>query len=347
MREALWLRRRLHRPDFWDPERPHLFVHAPPVEYRPDEFTCVCTRAAPVIRRERSRPEGWRLAPRVQTAQFASGAEGEDTEHSDFLGGDLASDGVEPAARDRRAPATRRKGLPRFDYNGNVILMDVRTVMVPGPDGELLARPVKPPASTWQETLMDAVRDAKARVLEFEANGGPNPRKPGRSAHPEAVLANVGAPTWVTPGIVNYLIEAVSWESGGCWQISSSKLTKWLRTRESFARAALAHLENVAVSHFDDARGADNEHAADTLVRAHALVDAVLGRKRRKPADALRAREAELGNVADPAKQAARLKLRRLYNAAIVPLEPPRTDERKTELLREELWQIFFEAQRR
>jgi hypothetical protein len=219
--------------------------------------------------------------------------------------------------------------------------------MVPGPDGELIARQVKPPPTTWQEKLMDAVRSAKALVLQAEENHEPSPRRRGRAAHPDTILAHVDVPSWVTPSIIDYLIEVVSWDSGGYWQTSSSKVTKWLATRESFARATLGHLEDVAVSQFDDAPGADNEHCSETLVRALALHDTVLGRKRRKPMQALREREAELANVAYPVKQEARKPLRRLYNVAIVPLELPRTDERKTELRRQELRQLFLDAQYR
>lgn len=275
----------------------------------------VCTRAAPIVKLERSRGEGWRFEPEIQRRSFSDGPEGEEGERSDYraaghLGGDLPWDGVEPAPRRKPDKPGERDGLT--EVGGASLEVESVTEI-----DWLTCIELEGPPTTWQGFLIREVKRAKARILDYENNGGKRPRGVApvdvlRAARKEGA----DVPAWITPQIVSYLLAVTSWQSGGNWQSSAETMTAKLKSPKTFARFALKQLEKVAVGYFDPTLGADNQHAVDTLRRAHELADGVLG-KPRKPQVAFRMRMLELSTTADPDRLAARADLIKLYQVAI------------------------------
>jgi hypothetical protein len=280
----------------------------------------VCTRAAPVLKLERSRWEGWRFEPEILRQSFSEGPEGEEGERSDdraagHLGGDLSWDGVEPATRRKPDKPGERDGLT--EVGGASLEVESVTEI-----DWLTCIELEGPPTTWAGFLIREVKRAKARILDYEREGGKRPR----GVSPADVLRSArkeGAdvPRWVTPQIVRYLLAVTSWQSGGNWQCSADTMEAALKSPKRFARRALKQLENVAVLHFDPTPGADNQHACDTLQRAHELADAVLGQSR-KPGIAFRVRLLKLQNTSDPVRLEARDDLIKLYIVAIEDERP-------------------------
>lgn len=280
-------------------------AYAAPIERQIDEWTIECTRAAPIVRLERSRYEGWRFEPEILRASFSDGPEGEQGERSSYvsaghLGGDVAWDGVEPGRRRKPDKPGDPAGFAEFDFGSDAT-----------------------PPTTWAGRLILEVQRAKARILQYQKEGGDydlwrrayfGRTYAARVLHDARAEADV--PLWITPAVVRYLLAVTSWDTGGNWQRSANTIIRALRSQKSFARFALRQLENVAVRHFDPTSGADNQHACDTLARAHEFVDVVMGKRRRSQV-AFRMRLLELSTTSDPDRLAAREDLIDLYKSAI------------------------------